>query len=432
MKKRLALFMSAFLMLGLTLGLSYWYRASASVPGTNYLVSSDASGNWANGNSTVGQHGISGDGRYVAFISAASNLVPNDTNGKPDAFVKDTQTGAITLVDVDGSGNEAPTGIGSTVLGMHYVPAISYDGRYVVFFSNSNLVSGTTGAYVYRRDLVNGVTAVVSQTATGTGMAGYSPDINADGRYAVFSVHDPTINSEVVDIKDMQSGALQTIARGSYESGYGSIDCDGHVVSFSSSSNLGAGTPSGDDRSAFIFNHYLRTIDWSSNPLTYLGSESSINRDTGGWPSQISCDGNFELQAGITEHNRLTGQNINVDLGDNGTGIRPEMGSISNDGRYVVFLSNGTNVDSTHASTNRSTLYDTFIRDTRNGTTQLLSFTTSGYMSGRVEDSEVSISADGSASAYTYNTPSSAGAGNELISGVDTGVQDVYTSKTGF
>jgi Tol biopolymer transport system component len=432
MKRALYYIVSAIFIAGLAFSLSDKQKVGATVPGANYLVSSDTSGNFANGNSMVGQHAISGDGRYVAFISNASNLVPNDTNGKPDIFVKDAQTGNVTLVDVDGAGAEASLGAGRPNMDLTVTPAISYDGRYVVFFSSSNLVSGYTGATIYRRDLVNNVTTVVSATATGTTMAGLNPDINADGRYVVYAVHSTGTNTQVVDIKDMQNGTLQTIAQGSYDSGYPSIDCDGHVVSFSSATNLGGGTPSGSDGYNTQFNYYFRVIDWSTNPLTYMSDESLINRGMGGWPSQVSCDGNFVIQGDSLVVNRLTGQTINLDPTDNARTTKPQFGSLSNDGRYAVFTTKGTNVDATYASTNRSTLFDIFLRDTRNNTTQLLSFTVSGYMSGRVEGQEVSISPDGSTAAYTYNTPSTSGTGGELISGVDTGVQDVYTSKTGF
>src|SRR5580704_17000072 len=107
MKKRLALLVSVLLVLGLTFGMSYTHSASATVPRTDYLVTQDSSGNWSNGSSYVGVHSVSGDGRYVVFVSYATNLVSGDTNGSRDVFVKDTQTGTVAQADVDGSGVEA-------------------------------------------------------------------------------------------------------------------------------------------------------------------------------------------------------------------------------------------------------------------------------------------------------------------------------------
>jgi len=95
---------------------------------------------------------VSADGRYVAFESAAGNLVPGDTNGRTDVFVRDTQTGAITRVSTDSSDSEGNDG--------SFRPSISANGRYVAFESTaSNLVLNDT----------NGVSDVfVKDTQTGT------------------------------------------------------------------------------------------------------------------------------------------------------------------------------------------------------------------------------------------------------------------------
>ncbi|MER3520886.1 MAG: hypothetical protein C4317_01065 [Acidimicrobiia bacterium] len=93
--------------------------------GTTVRVSVDSSGTQANDHSR--QPAISGNGRYVAFTSAASNLVPGDTNGVEDVFVKDMQTNITERVSVNSAGDEAIFASGS--------PKISYDGRYVVFAS---------------------------------------------------------------------------------------------------------------------------------------------------------------------------------------------------------------------------------------------------------------------------------------------------------
>ena len=67
------------------------------------------------------------DGRYIAFNSLATNLVPGDTNGKPDVFIHDMQTGMTTRVSVDSSGAQAN--------GNHSYASLSADGRYIVFES---------------------------------------------------------------------------------------------------------------------------------------------------------------------------------------------------------------------------------------------------------------------------------------------------------
>ena len=86
---------------------------------------------------------ISADGRFVAFISDATNLVPGDTNGRYDVFVRDRQTGTTRRVSV------GPGGVQGN--GDSFDPAISADGRFVAFDSYAtNLVPGDTNGDVRR------------------------------------------------------------------------------------------------------------------------------------------------------------------------------------------------------------------------------------------------------------------------------------------
>ena len=102
--------------------------------GTTALVSHATNGFSGNGFSS--EPSISADGRYVAFTSAATNLVAHDTNNVPDVFVDDTQTGTIRLVSVSTNG-----GFGNH---LSYSPVISANGRYVLFSSEAqNLAPGT-------------------------------------------------------------------------------------------------------------------------------------------------------------------------------------------------------------------------------------------------------------------------------------------------
>ena len=103
--------------------------------GTTTRVSVASDGTEADGNSY--NPSISSDGRYVAFISYATNLVAGDTNGDWDVFVHDTQTGTTTRVSVASDGTEGN--------GTSYALSISSDGRYVAFSSDAtNLVAGDT------------------------------------------------------------------------------------------------------------------------------------------------------------------------------------------------------------------------------------------------------------------------------------------------
>jgi hypothetical protein len=100
------------------------------VAGTTSRVSRAAFGGGApNGASSA--PAVSRDGRYVAFASAAWNIVPGDTNGVVDAFVHDRTTNQTVRVDTDERGNQAGQ--------RGFDPVLSGDGRYVVFVSSAPL-----------------------------------------------------------------------------------------------------------------------------------------------------------------------------------------------------------------------------------------------------------------------------------------------------
>ena len=153
--------------------------------GTTECVSLAASGVPGNGPSAQGQ--ISADGRYVAFYSAASNLVPGDTNALYDVFVRDRQSGTTQRVSVAANGSQATgTGIGS------HSPSISGDGRYVGFVSDAvNLVAGDTNGLrdVFVRDRWAPTTVRYSVSTAGAQANGASgrPSISPDGLRVAFS-----------------------------------------------------------------------------------------------------------------------------------------------------------------------------------------------------------------------------------------------------
>jgi Tol biopolymer transport system component len=142
-------------------------------------------GKRANGDVSIA--GISLHGRFVVLTSIASNLVPDDTNGEQDVFVRDRQTGRTTRVSVGAGGAQGNAGsIGA---------GISADGRYVTFDSNAtNLVPGDTNDLgdVFVHDRQTSRTTRVSVTARGAQAAGgnsANPAISADGQHVAFNSH---------------------------------------------------------------------------------------------------------------------------------------------------------------------------------------------------------------------------------------------------
>jgi putative cell wall-binding protein len=142
---------------------------------------------WTGGPATGGatrEVSISADGRYVAFATAASNIVPGDTNGQCDVFVRDMASGVTTAVSVTPAGRVGDLDSSR--------PCISDDGRFVAFVSKADdLVPGDRNGAddIFVRDLDRGVTERVSRSWSGGDAHGNStdPSISHDGRYVAFS-----------------------------------------------------------------------------------------------------------------------------------------------------------------------------------------------------------------------------------------------------
>jgi hypothetical protein len=134
--------------------------------------------------STSDRPAISADGRYVAFASAASNLVPDDTNNSDDIFVYDRDSKETTRVSVGIEGQEADSDSDH--------PSISADGRYVAFESDAgNLVdgddNGNTDIFVFDRQ--SGTTVLASSNVDGEASTGssYEPAIDASCTAVAFA-----------------------------------------------------------------------------------------------------------------------------------------------------------------------------------------------------------------------------------------------------
>ena len=219
---------------------------AGGAPGDTVRVSVSTSG--TEGNNLSADPSLSADGRYVVFRSYASTLVPDDSNGQADVFVRDRSTDTTKRVSVANDGSQ---GNGAS----HTAPlrAVSADGRSVVFMSNaSNLVAGDTnnGFDVFVRDLVAGTTERVSVASDGTQANGisYSATISADGRYLAFEsqasnlVPGDTNNAPDAFVRDRQAGTTERVSVsntgqqsvGDLSSLRPAISADGRYVAFNS------------------------------------------------------------------------------------------------------------------------------------------------------------------------------------------------------
>ena len=295
-------------------------------------VSTDSSG-------ALGNHGsaypmITPDGRYVSFASSASNLVPGDTNGAEDIFLKDTLTGTTRRVSTDSSGAQ---GNRNSAL-----PApVSSNGRYVTFTSYAdNLVpedEQDTRPDVFMKDTLTGTTSLVSTTQSGAGGTNsFYPAMSADGRYVAFNSYEsllPGDNNVTPDdyIKDTLTG-ITTLA---------SADSSG--VTGANYADPNPPAISGDGRYAVFTSNASSVIAGDTNGTTDLFMKDSVTGAT----TRISTDSGGAQANGPS----LAGY------------------AVSGDARYVAFTADATNLapGDTHATSN------VFVKDRATGETRLVS-----------------------------------------------------------
>jgi Tol biopolymer transport system component len=142
----------------------------------------------ANESSTQAE--ISADGRFVTLTSTASNLVPGDTNGNSDVFLKDRWTGRIERISVSSAGKQADYSSQGA--------ALSANGRFVAFVSTATNLLPAESPFqngVYLRDAWSDRTSLISTTPDGTpaDSSSDSPDLTAGGHLITFSSNAPNL-----------------------------------------------------------------------------------------------------------------------------------------------------------------------------------------------------------------------------------------------
>ncbi|MDX6708312.1 MAG: hypothetical protein QOI48_4158 [Solirubrobacteraceae bacterium] len=245
------------------------------------------------------QPAISGDGRYVAFTSAASNLVSGDTNGEPDVFVRDRVTGVTVRVSIAGGGAQAHHGSA--------LPAISADGHVVAFVSAAaNLVRGDTNHAldVFVRDLAQRATERVSVSTAGAqahdgffpGIA-HRPSLSSDGKVVAFAspsadlVSGDRNRADDVFVRDRAAAKTSLVSvdsagaqRRFAASRAPSLSADGRYVAFDSDAAFAA-----DDANraedVYVRDRETQTTTWASPGSGRRGSDA---------PS-LSGDGRYVL-----------------------------------------------------------------------------------------------------------------------------------------
>ncbi|GAA3378104.1 PD40 domain-containing protein [Streptomyces sannanensis] len=340
-------------------------------------VNVSSTGEAQGGMSTDQETALSADGRFVAFTSKAANLVPGDTNGVMDVFVRDRTSGTTERVSVSGSGAQ---GTAASHQG-HLV--ISPDGRYVAFSSDAdNLVPGDANgkADLFLRDRQTGSTTRIA-SGYNAGWS-YAVSFSPDGRYLAHEVP----KSGVV-LRDLVTGTTENL--GSF-SVYGlSLSADARSVAFASADSTLVPNDTNEDADIFVLDRQTSAITRVSvnsagqQALSYTGSTApSISADgrfvafESGADNLVRYDTNQSDDIFVRDRQNNTTERVNLTL----DGEEPtqdwlyDMGAlapqISADGRYVLFNSDHANmIPGTDPYAVPARI---FLRDRQTGTTSVV------------------------------------------------------------
>ncbi|RYU09550.1 TolB family protein [Nocardioides iriomotensis] len=243
---------------------------------------------------------VSTDGRFVAFWSAATNLVAGDTNGVYDVFVRDRVAGTTSRVSVGSAGEQAT---GDSTAGF-----MSADGNRVAFMSKAdNLVPADTNRRgdVFVRDLTAGTTRRVSLAPGGAQSAwpSHVTSISADGDHVAFmstgsDLADPdSAHRYLVYVHHLRSGRTEIASvdrHGRLPDGRslgGSLSGNGRFVAFASSADDLVSSDPGRDTDV-----YVRDLKRDRNEIVSVRRDgSSVNKAFSSlvWDGALSYDGRF-------------------------------------------------------------------------------------------------------------------------------------------
>ena len=369
--------------------------------GATALVSVNPQGNGGNGDSFPA--GISTNGQFALFESAAGDLVPDDTNNLYDVFVRDMVNNTTTLVSVRTNGSSGNN--------ISRNSSITPDGRYVVFVSEAtNLVAGDLNgiADVFVRDLQAGTTVLVSvgaqPTSSPTGVnASESPEITPDGRYVAFdstatNLVPGVMSSGEVYVRDLISQTTTLVSSNTqslFQSVYGNtnavaghqeISDDGQFITY----EIGTTSLATFNGQGIVLRYNLWTgntdlITTNANAPLPAPLETINNLDMtpdGRFVSYLANSTNGSGNTIVYLWDAQTGTNLLVSADTNGV---PAIGycdvpSVEPTGRYVVFLCNapGLVTNLLNPTNVLGSPYHLYLYDSVAGTTQLIDVDTNG------------------------------------------------------
>ena len=407
---------------------------------TTRLIS--ASTNGTGGASGSSSPRISGDGRFVAFASRAPDLVAGDVNDGTDIFLRDVLLETTRLVSVNraGSGSaNAPS----------YEPEMTPDGRFVVFESPAtDLASNdSNGAKhdIYLRDMTQPAAELISLNSAGTGSGdgdSFQPAVSADGRYVVFQSFASNLAGTgggwpQIYLRDRAAGSNILCSVESNHAGGGNgyssgaaLSAQGQVVAFQSDATDMVAGDTNDTRDVFIFDARSREVG-----LVSMNASGSGSGNGGSYSPVLSADGRYvaffsyatDLVAGLLPgstgqvfvRDLLAGTTALVSVNCDGTGggnADSEFPSISADGRFVAFRSSASDLVSGEFPPSSANVYR---RDLVSGSTVLVSRSQDGSGGGGSYSLRASVSPDGGTVTFDSLAP-------DLVSNDGNGEGDVF------
>lgn len=352
---------------------------------------------WGEANHASRYSDISADGSVVAFSSYADNLVPGDNNGMIDVFVRDLPTAITTLVSVN-AGDKQGNGHSDH-------PAITADGRYVVFQSDAtNLVPAdkneVTDVFIYDQQTGQISRVSVSSAGEAGNGASRSPALSDDGRYVVFHsdatnlVSGDTNGVDDVFVRDRQTGQTTRVsvgpggAQGNSRSILGDISSDGRLVVFESDADNLVADDTNGVRDVFLHDRNSGTttrlsVSWmgeqandssSSAAISANGRDVVFRSDANNLaPGDNNGAGDVFVRSVPHQWTMLESVNSAQQQANSDTEY-PSRPTISGDGRYVVFDSDADNL----VPGDIGGFTDVFLRDRLTRTTTLISVNSSG------------------------------------------------------
>ena len=335
--------------------------------GTNVLISVASDGSQGNGNSI--EPGISGDGRFVAFASQASNFVTPDTNGLNDLFLRDRDPDGNGIFD---EGNETTICIsrkwtGAESSGASLRPCISSDGSTVAFECNSQLTPDSDDhTEIYAYDVASGTLSCVSLAFDGSpGGDASGASISDDGNRVAFESTSPYLirndqnSRKDVFLRNRRLGTTQIVSistdgqQGDDDSFNAAISGDGATVAFASTSqNLIS------PRTGGRVNVYVRDVaQRTTTCITVLpdGTEESGDRPSlsedgtlvvfeSGATGFVPLDQNAANDVFLFDRSVGTYETISADCVGFTANAPSLLAAVTPDGRFVSFFSDASNL----------------------------------------------------------------------------------------